>query len=101
MATIDLIVDVYKRQDKGRIINITSMSAHLGIGVGKGNLASIGSVATPGKNACWGVPQTPKKRGETMANRTRKIVLRLSLIHIYHNQQKAPENIRPTDKCMV
>ena len=39
--------------------------------------ASIGSVATPGKNACWGVPQTPKKRGETMTNRTRKIVLRV------------------------
>ena len=45
--------------------------------VGKGNVASIGSVATPGRNACWGVPQTPKKRGETMANRTRKIVLRV------------------------
>ena len=45
--------------------------------VGKGNVASIGSVATPGKNACWGVPQTPKKRGETMTNRTRKIVLRV------------------------
>jgi len=37
--------------------------------VGKGNVASIGSVATPGRNACWGVPQTP--------NRTRKIVLRV------------------------
>lgn len=45
--------------------------------VGKGNVASIGSVATPGRNACWGVPQTPKKRGETMTNRTRKIVLRV------------------------
>ena len=44
---------------------------------GKGNVASIGSVATPGRNACWGVPQTPKKRGETMTNRTRKIVLRV------------------------
>lgn len=44
---------------------------------GRGNVASIGSVATPGKNACWGVPQTPKKRGETMTNRTRKIVLRV------------------------
>ena len=45
--------------------------------VGKGNVASIGNVATPGRNAYWGVPQTPKKRGETMANRTRKIVLRV------------------------
>ena len=45
--------------------------------VGRGNVASIGSVATPGRNACWGVPQTPKKRGETMTNRTRKIVLRV------------------------
>lgn len=44
---------------------------------GSGNVASIGSVATPGKNACWGVPQIPKKRGETMTNRTRKIVLRV------------------------
>lgn len=41
------------------------------------NVASIGSVATPGRNACWAVPQTPKKRGETMTNRTRKIVLRV------------------------
>ncbi len=29
------------------------------------------------QNACWGVPQTPKKRGETMTNRTQKIVLRV------------------------
>lgn len=72
---------VIERMQKRPLIFFCILRAKRGccgvIVVGKGNVASIGSVATPDKNACWGVPQTPKKRGETMTNRTRKIVLRV------------------------
>ena len=74
--------------------------------VGKGNVASIGSVATPGKNACWGVPQTPKKRGETMTNRTRKIVLRVPVTpeerHRINTGQVCHQSIRiPLDGTVL